>query len=1089
MSTHRLLITVFLLMALVLPASAAAAQAQPPTLPPAPGGDWLPPLPNANADFAPAGLSSARTKADPASDAIQTPDGLWMMPAEASSVETPARKTLQPANSGGPDDFGYTFNSVPLDWIDASGGMETGISSLVDSAGPIDIGFPFKYYENTYGDLWVSRFGFLAFNNQYLVRSQSRIPEPSLPNDVIAPHWIPSYDSPDFVRYLRGGAAPNRWFVMEWNRQRSDCCEGDPAADEFTFQAILHENGDIVFQYQAMNISGSRYCESSGIEDFTGIDGLSITQFCNPVPGNQAVRITRPAPAARVRIFPQHYGAFIYPGEMSSTEIPIRNTGELGADTYDLSLNTSWAAALFHQDGVSPLTDTDGDGVIDSGSVAQAETKVVVLKVWSSAAGQAGDTNTALLTARSSLDTAKQRTATARITVPTSFVQVFRDDADGAMSLLLAKPQAQGVRTATAGYHYGSYMAVAELPNHNLIYAWTSGRCIGVACERYAYEIEYTILDPYGETVRPITRLVDHSGATLSTQDYAVAIAVAADGRIGLTWTRYLYSVNGQHNYNIFGAALNAGGVLVSGPINITNNAVWGTWDDLNVPRFYYPTIAVTGDNRFVMAWLREHQASAGYVDDIWYAVRNSTGGVVRNPTKLTNDTAGWERSYTYPSLARLTGNRSLLAFSAYAYPPGVRDIYFAVLASDGGVQKAATRLTDGAGWEYLPDAIQLANGRTVVAWTGEAPLNVGEQGWAAQYFNNETLSGTSVLTRNDPTIDFVWDLGSPGAAVSSDFFSARWQGTIIVPDGVYRFTMGSDDGSRLWIDDVLVMDYWDTCCQYWNRNVALSAGAHSVRMEMHEHDGAAWAHLSWQTDDNPVIKFAVLDSNYNRVAGPTALGNAAALTGNDYVSVTADSSNRAILTWIDYSSGNRRNLYYALVNTSGAVLAPPTIYRTSQASSPRIESSFYGNGNTTLTWTPPAGVDSVLSVGQPAAFSRPDSPVTPIALKLAGRGGLPATAVRLTAVLDPRLHYVNDTSGITPTVSGQTVTWNLPDLRLYDIRQFQLFLETSGAVLGDRLPVQLQLASAEPDLTPANNQATVQVWVSQPVYLPVMLR
>lgn len=1086
MSVHRLLVTVLLLTALVLPATAAAAQTQPPVSPPASSGAWLPP---SAADLQPAGLALARSGADPTGDAIQTPDGTWMMPAEAASLPTPVNAEHQPAASGGPDDFGYTFNSVALNWIDASGGTDTGINATVDSAGPIAIGFPFKYYENTYGDLWVSRFGFLAFNGNNLYRSQSRIPDVSLPNDVIAPHWIPSDNSPDYVRYLRGGAAPNRWFVMEWNRQRSDCCGGDPAIDEYTFQAILHENGNIDFQYRDMNVYGGHWCQASGIEDSTGLDGLSITSFCSSIPSNQAVRITRPAPAARVRIFPQHFGAFIYPGEMASTEIPIRNTGELGADTYDLTLNTSWAAALFHEDGVSPLTDTDGDGVIDTGSVAQAETKVVVLRIMSSAAGQAGDTNTALLTARSSLDTAKQRTASARITVPTSFAQVFRDDADGAMSLLLAKPQAQGVRSATDGYRYGIYMAVAELPNHNLIYAWTTGRCLGSNCERYAYEIEYTILDPYGETVRPITRLVDHSNATLTTQDYAVAIAVAADGRIGLTWVRYLSSANGQHNYNIFWAALNANGALASGPSSVTNNAVWGTWDDLNVPRFYYPTIAVTGDNRFVMAWLREHRASAGYVDDIWYAVRNSTGGVVRNPAKLTNDTAGWEKSYTYPSLARLTGNRSLLAFSAYAYPPGVRDIYFAVLASDGGVQKAATRLSTGNGWEYLPDAIQLANGRTVVAWTGEAPRNVGEQGWAAQYFNNETLSGTPVLTRNDPTIDFVWDLGSPGAAVSSDFFSARWQGTIDVPDGVYQFRMGSDDGSRLWIDNVLVMDYWDTCCQYWSRNVALTAGAHSVRMEMHEHDGAAWAYLGWQSADNPVIKFAVLDGNFNRVAGPTPLGNAAALTGNDYVSVTADASNRAIFTWMDYNSGNRRNLYYALVNTSGAVVAPPTIYRTSQASSPRIESSAYGNGNTTFTWTPPAGVDSVLSVGQPAAFGQPDSPVTPIALKLAGRGGSAATSVRLTAVLDPRLHYVSDTSGVTPTISGQTVTWNLPDLRLYDIRRFQLFLETSGAVLGDRLTVQLQLTSAEPDLTPANNQAMVQVHVSQPVYLPVMLR
>ncbi len=68
-------------------------------------------------------------------------------------------------------------------------------------------------------------------------------------------------------------------------------------------------------------------------------------------------------------------------------------------------------------------------------------------------------------------------------------------------------------------------------------------------------------------------------------------------------------------------------------------------------------------------------------------------------------------------------------------------------------------------------------------------------------------------------------------------------------------------------------------------------------------------------------------------------------------------------------------------------------------------------------------------------------------------------------------------------------MTWNLPDLRLYDIRQFQLFLDITGAGLGDLLPVQMQLTSTEPDLTPADNQVSVQVWVSNPVYLPLLVR
>lgn len=411
-------------------------------------------------------------------------------------------------------------------------------------------------------------------------------------------------------------------------------------------------------------------------------------------------------------------------------------------------------------------------------------------------------------------------------------------------------------------------------------------------------------------------------------------MAVAPDGRVGVVWYRYLWnSSNQQSNYNIHWAALNTDGDLVAGPINVTNNSVWGVWSDLNFPQLYNPVIAAITSNRFVLSWEKYHQENAGDVQDIWYAVLASTGGVVRNPTKLTDDTAGGERNYSSPALAQLTGNRALVILSKYSYPPGVRDIQYAVLDGDGGVLRGLTQLTSGP-WEYRPDAIQLANGRTVVAWSGEIPSRVGEQGWTGQYFNNETLSGTPVLTRTDPTISFRWNLGSPDPAINADSF-----------------------------------------------------------------------------------------------------------------------------------------------------------FRTSQATAPYIFSSVTGYGNTTHSWTPPAGVDSMLSATPAVAGGAPGGAAAPFTVKLQGRGGSPATSVRLVATLDPRLSYVSDTSGVTPTVSGQTVNWNLPDLRLFDIRQFQLSLAVAGAALGERLPVQLQLTSAEPDLTPANNQADVQVWMSKPVYLPALIK
>jgi hypothetical protein len=237
-------------------------------------------------------------------------------------------------------------------------------------------------------------------------------------------------------------------------------------------------------------------------------------------------------------------------------------------------------------------------------------------------------------------------------------------------------------------------------------------------------------------------------------------------------------------------------------------------------------------------------------------------------------------------------------------------------------------------------------------------------------------------------------------------------------------------------------------------------------------------------------VRYVLLDNAYNRIGTPVCLGKAeAATTGDSSVSVTRGSDQTAVLTWMDRDYRSRRNLYYALVDASGAVVTPPTIFQSSKATAPYIISSYTGYGNTTYSWTPPAGVDSGLAATPALSYTPPGGLASPIMVKLAGRGSEGATSVRLVATLDPRLSYIADTSGVTPTVSGQTVTWNLPDLRLFDIRQFEIVLQSTGGALGALLPVQFQLTSAEADLTPGDNSATVRVWLSKPVYLPILMR
>ena len=644
--------------------------------------------------------------------ALPGPGGLLYMPERVLQIK-PASQA--PTATGGPDEYGYTWDdSVPVNWIE--GTTETGLSGSGDYVGPISLGFSFNYYENSYTDLYITSSGYISFDSEDLWNEQERIPSPATPNDVIAPYWAPldvnSATSTGHIYYRKGGVAPNRWFAVEWDHVNGAQPEDIGGDDTFTFEVVLYENGDILFQYLAMQFSGSRWCESGGIEDAAGLDGLTYIEFCTPAPSNKAVSFTRPAPSARVRIFPLYYGSFTSAKKTSSYAIPVRNTGEFGTDTFDLVPTSSWPLSLYASDGVTPLTDTDGDGIVDTGPLPQAGSTTVVAKVKTPDAAQVGDANTAALTATSSLDVAKSKTATLRSAVPTNFAQVFLDDADGAMSFYLVTPEKQTLKKPTGDGYYGSGMAVSEMPG--FAYMWY---------QYYYYaeknvstsDIEFTLLDENGQVSRPVSKLTDNSAATMDTYDYDPVTAVTPDGRIGLAWRRYIYNDSDQFNANVYFAVLNASGNLISGPVNLTNNSAWGYYNDDNIPRFYYPKISATGDSRFVIAWNKYHYESGDRVDDIYYAVRGGDGGEIRPVTRFTADTPGWDEGYYDPNLAALRGERVLLTWDRGSDG----DIYYAVLNSVGDVIYPATNLTnDGTEWwDWASDAIQLSDGKIVVAW------------------------------------------------------------------------------------------------------------------------------------------------------------------------------------------------------------------------------------------------------------------------------------------------------------------------------------------------------------------------------------
>lgn len=81
---------------------------------------------------------------------------------------------------------------------------------------------------------------------------------------------------------------------------------------------------------------------------------------------------------------------------------------------------------------------------------------------------------------------------------------------------------------------------------------------------------------------------------------------------------------------------------------------------------------------------------------------------------------------------------------------------------------------------------------------------------WKGEYFNNTSLAGNPVLIRDDRYLSFDWGTGSPDPAINNNNFSARWTRVIDTNPGLYRLFLTSDDGSRLYVNGLLLIDNWN---------------------------------------------------------------------------------------------------------------------------------------------------------------------------------------------------------------------------------------------------------------------------------------
>ena len=141
----------------------------------------------------------------------------------------------------------------------------------------------------------------------------------------------------------------------------------------------------------------------------------------------------------------------------------------------------------------------------------------------------------------------------------------------------------------------------------------------------------------------------------------------------------------------------------------------------------------------------------------------------------------------------------------------------------------------------------EIGSGQAPVTPTTPAPTGTGLR---AQYYGSIGLFGPVVLVR-DENIDFGWGTAAPAAGLPSDNFSVRWSGSVVpTASGNWRFQTTADDGVRVWVNNVLVIDNWadQAATTTTSASIALTAGAPvGIRVEYFDNTGSAELRLRWQ--------------------------------------------------------------------------------------------------------------------------------------------------------------------------------------------------------------------------------------------------
>ncbi|MCH5158120.1 MAG: DUF5110 domain-containing protein [Clostridiales bacterium] len=117
-----------------------------------------------------------------------------------------------------------------------------------------------------------------------------------------------------------------------------------------------------------------------------------------------------------------------------------------------------------------------------------------------------------------------------------------------------------------------------------------------------------------------------------------------------------------------------------------------------------------------------------------------------------------------------------------------------------------------------------------------------GQPGLTGRYYGDTNL-GSLRKTQIDPQINFNWDQGGP-KGLGSDNFSISWEGNIRIGPKKSKLMFFADDGIRVFIDGVKVVDGWTVYDRLLETDYYNANSLHTIKVEYFEAGGGAHCYM-----------------------------------------------------------------------------------------------------------------------------------------------------------------------------------------------------------------------------------------------------